>query len=261
MRTRAGSNRPSEKQPPRRPRGRQTLSFLNLALAAAVAVIILLGIFFVLHGKTATPAAAPAASGSTASGVCAQDVSDLGSTTKQWTAPPPQTIHAACHYTALVHTSMGDMTIKLLPAEAPIAVNNFIFLARHHFYDQTKFHRIVQGFVIQGGDPTGTGTGGPGYSFQVETPKPTDAVPTYIKGAVAMANTGQPNSNGSQFFVDLANLSQTLPPNYTIFGVVTSGMDIVSKIGNVPTTTNPASGEKSVPTTPVIVTGITLTGS
>lgn len=126
-------------------------------------------------------------------------------------------------YKVLLKTNKGDITLELNPAEAPITVNNFVVLARDGYYDDLKFHRVVPGFVIQGGDPSGNGTGGPGYKFQDEAVKR-----PYRAGTVAMANAG-PNTNGSQFFICLED-QPSLPPNYTIFGDTISGLDVVRKI-------------------------------
>lgn len=121
-----------------------------------------------------------------------------------------------------MQTSKGEIEFEIYP-EATKAASNFIFLANEGFYDGLTFHRVVPGFVIQGGDPTGTGSGGPGYKFEDEPVKR-----KYEKGIVAMANAG-PNTNGSQFFIMLED-NPSLPPNYTIFGKVTSGQEIVDKI-------------------------------
>src|SRR5205814_9017312 len=111
---------------------------------------------------------------------------------KQWSSPPPMTIDANKQYTAHIQTAKGNIDIQLLPKAAPIAVNSFVFLARQHYYDGVTFHRVLPGFVAQGGDPTGSGSGGPGYTFDNET----SAGLTFdAAGVVAMANTGQPNSN------------------------------------------------------------------
>jgi len=173
---------------------------------------------------------------------------------QQWSKPPEMQIDGSKTYTALVETNKGDFTIELLPAEAPLAVNNFVCLARAGFYDNTPVHRIVAGFVIQGGDPTGTGSGGPGYRFNDE-PVNLD----YLKGTVAMANAG-PNTNGSQFFVVLENLTGKLPKNYTLFGKVTDGMDVVDTLGKVQTQVG-RSGEKSTPVEPVTIEKVTITES
>lgn len=173
---------------------------------------------------------------------------------QQWSTPPAMTIDGSKKYTAKVETNKGDFTIELLPAEAPMTVNNFVCLARAGYFDNTPFHRIVAGFVIQGGDPTGTGSGGPGYRFNDE-PIGLD----YEKGTVAMANAG-PNTNGSQFFVVLDDLRGRLGKNYTIFGKVTDGMDVVDKLGQTPTKAG-GSGEKSSPVEPVTIEKVTITES
>jgi len=122
----------------------------------------------------------------------------------------------------LIKTNKGDIVFELLPKEGPKAASNFVYLVQHKFYDGLIFHRVVPGFVIQGGDPTGTGTGGPGYKFE------DDKVNLeYKEGIVAMANAG-PDTNGSQFFIMLAD--NPLPPNYSIFGRVTKGMEVVKQI-------------------------------
>ena len=131
---------------------------------------------------------------------------------------------------AVVSTSMGSFTMELLPKEAPCAVNSFVYLARQKFFDGVTFHRIVKDFVIQGGDPQGTGQGGPGYSFNDELENDLK----YEIGTVAMANSG-PNTNGSQFFVVAGNQGTSLPKSYTIFGRVVEGLDVVKEINAVPT--------------------------
>jgi cyclophilin family peptidyl-prolyl cis-trans isomerase len=147
---------------------------------------------------------------------------------KQYAHPPQLTIDLDSAYTATLHTGHGDIAVDLLPARAPLAVNNFLFLAGEGFYDGAGFHRVVPRFVIQGGDPTGTGRGGPGYQFRDELEGPG----RYSRGTVAMANSG-PNTNGSQFFICLADLK--LPHRYTIFGRVISGMEAVDAIAALPT--------------------------
>ena len=136
---------------------------------------------------------------------------------------PPMFIDPAKRYTATMVTSHGTMVIELDPLAAPNTVNSFVFLARYHFYDGVIFHRIIPGFVLQGGDPTGTGSGGPGYQF----PDENLAGATYPAGTVAMANAG-PNTNGSQFFICWKDT--TLSPAYTPFGHVTSGLNVLAKI-------------------------------
>jgi cyclophilin family peptidyl-prolyl cis-trans isomerase len=122
-------------------------------------------------------------------------------------------------------TSHGTMVIALDPLAAPKTVNSFVFLARYHYYDGVIFHRIIPGFVLQGGDPTGTGTGGPGYKFADELPAPG----RYQVGSLAMANAG-PHTNGSQFFVISGPDGVGLPPQYALFGAVVSGHDVIAAI-------------------------------
>jgi len=124
---------------------------------------------------------------------------------------------------AVIKTAKGDIEFELYADQAPKAVSNFVYLSKEKFYDGLTFHRVETGFVIQGGDPQGTGTGGPGYKFEDET-----VVGDYKEGSVAMANAG-PNTNGSQFFICLAD-QPTLPKNYSLFGQVTKGMDVVKNI-------------------------------
>jgi cyclophilin family peptidyl-prolyl cis-trans isomerase len=147
---------------------------------------------------------------------------------QQYPAAPELAIDLDKEYTATLHTSHGGITIAMRPAEAPLTVNNFAFLAGEGYYDGVIFHRVVPGFVIQGGDPTGTGRGGPGYKFRDEL----DGDGKYRRGTVAMANAG-PNTNGSQFFICLADVG--LPHSYTIFGDVTAGMEAVDAIAALPT--------------------------
>jgi cyclophilin family peptidyl-prolyl cis-trans isomerase len=128
-------------------------------------------------------------------------------------------------YTATMVTSHGTLVIALDPLAAPKTVNSFVFLARYHYYDGVIFHRIIPGFVLQGGDPTGTGTGGPGYKFEDELPAPG----RYQVGSLAMANAG-PHTNGSQFFIISGPDGVRLPPQYALFGAVVSGGDVVTKI-------------------------------
>ncbi len=146
---------------------------------------------------------------------------------KSYAQAPAMTIDPSRRYTATIETTAGTMNADLLADEAPATVNNFVFLARDGFYDGVIFHRVINGFMIQGGDPTGTGRGGPGYRFadeQVRRP--------YRRGTLAMANAG-PNTNGSQFFVMHADYP--LPPNYTIFGQLTSGEDVLDSIATART--------------------------
>ena len=144
---------------------------------------------------------------------------------KQWSAAPAMQIDVSKTYTATLRTAKGDIVIRLMPEVAPVTVNSFIFLARQGFYDGVTFHRVLPGFVAQGGDPTGTGTGGPGYFIPNETsPEATFDGP----GVVAMANSGK-DRNGSQFFITYA-AQPGLDGGYTIFGRATGGMEVVEQL-------------------------------
>jgi len=131
-------------------------------------------------------------------------------------------------YTATMVTTKGTLTIALDPLAAPLTVNNFVVLARYHYFDGVGFHRIIPGFVIQGGDPEGTGRGGPGYRFADELPK----AGRYELGSLAMANAG-PNTNGSQFFIISGPSGMALPPQYSLFGKVVDGLDVVAALDAV----------------------------
>ena len=143
--------------------------------------------------------------------------------TKQYESVPELTIDPSKSYAATLDTNHGEIVIDLDPGRSPLTVNNFVFLANDGFYDGVIFHRVIENFMIQGGDPTGTGRGGPGYRFRDEL----DGEGTYSRGTVAMANAG-PNTNGSQFFICHTDVG--LPHSYTIFGQVREGMDAVDSI-------------------------------
>lgn len=160
----------------------------------------------------------------------------------QYSQPPAMQIDSAQRYEAVLTTSQGEIVIELDVINTPITANNFVFLAREGFYNNTIFHRIIEGFMLQGGDPTGTGTGGPGYRFADEP-----VVGEYTRGTIAMANAG-PNTNGSQFFI--MHQDYPLPPNYVIFGKVISGMETVDAIAATPVTMS-ATGERSQPIEPI----------
>jgi cyclophilin family peptidyl-prolyl cis-trans isomerase len=167
-----------------------------MTLAMVLALIVGLG---ACGGRKATPTAVP----------------------KQWAEPPAMQIDPNKIYAARLSTEKGDIVIELLARQAPITVNNFVFLARQGFYDGTTFHRVIPDFMAQGGDPTGTGAGGPGYRFQDEIrPESRFDGPGYL----AMANAG-PNTNGSQFFITYA-ATPWLDGKHTIFGKVVEGMDV-----------------------------------
>ena len=169
---------------------------------------------------------------------------------KQYSSPPPTIIDPAKEYTATIDTSAGAMILELYATEAPLTVNNFIHLARDGFYEDGQFHRVMREFMIQGGCPLGTGTGGPGYRFQDE---PINR--RYVRGTLAMANAG-PNSNGSQFFI-VHGTNVGLPPNYTIFGMLTDGEDVLDTLANAPVARN-SGGEPSEPTERLVINNITI---
>ena len=139
---------------------------------------------------------------------------------RDFDAAPPLCINPTSTYTAEIVTSLGAFTVELDAAAAPQTVNNFVTLARYRYFDDTECHRIVTGFVVQCGDPTASGVGGPGYQFADELPEPG----SYSIGSVAMANSG-PDTNGSQFFVITGDNGAALPPNYSLFGEVIEGLD------------------------------------
>ena len=166
---------------------------------------------------------------------------------KRFDAAPEMGIDTSKRYTATIDTSMGSIVVALDAINAPKTVNNFVFLAAHHFYDNVIFHRIVNGFVLQGGDPEGSGMGGPGYRFEDEPVKR-----RYEYGSFAMANAG-PNTNGSQFFIVCRNGGPALQPLYNHFGQVVKGLDVVDAIEAVPV------GPRDRPLTPVVINSVTIT--
>jgi cyclophilin family peptidyl-prolyl cis-trans isomerase len=172
---------------------------------------------------------------------------------KQYSQPPAMAIDVNKSYTADIKTNLGSFTVEFYPQDAPNTVNNFICLANDGYYNNTPFHRIIAGFMFQGGDPTGTGAGGPGYRFNDEP-----ITKDYEKGTLAMANAG-PNTNGSQFFVCVDDLSakRMLQKNYTIFGKVIDGMDVVDKIAASPVGRS-RTGEMSAPQQPVTLESVTV---
>ncbi len=162
-------------------------------------------------------------------------------------AEPELTIDTGARYSAQVVTSKGSMTIALDPLGAPRTVNSFVFLAREGYFDGVGFHRIIPGFVVQGGDPTETGTGGPGYRFSDELPPPG----RYEIGSVAMANSG-PDTNGSQFFIVSGPDGASLPPSYSLFGKVVKGLDTLAAIDAVGT-------RSGSPSERVVIESVTIT--
>lgn len=169
----------------------------------------------------------------------------------QWNQPPAMQLEAGKDYYARLTTSKGVMVVDLNESDAPNTVNNFVFLASQGYYTNVPFHRIISGFMVQTGDPTGTGRGGPGYRFADEP-----ITKDYTRGTLAMANSG-PNTNGSQFFICHADLSGRLPKNYTIFGQVTEGLDVLDAIASVPVRAS-AGGELSSPVDPVTLESVEI---
>ncbi len=167
---------------------------------------------------------------------------------KSYSAPPEFTLDLDKSYSATIDTNHGTIEIELDAGRSPITVNNFVTLARDGFYDGVIFHRVIRDFMIQGGDPTGTGTGGPGYRFRDEL----DGPGTYSRGTVAMANAG-PNTNGSQFFICHTDVG--LPHSYTIFGKVSGSLDAVDSIA----TTATAPGDR--PLEDCVMNSVTITES
>ncbi|MDA2969862.1 MAG: peptidylprolyl isomerase [Actinomycetota bacterium] len=187
-------------------------------------LILLLIIFISCSSESGTPAVEIIESETTTIGVEMND--------KTYTNEHPMTIDVSKKYTALIKTNLGDIEVEFFTTDAPKTVNNFITLSKDGYYDNVIFHRVISGFMIQGGDPSGTGHGDygkyPGYEFEDEL---NNQVP-YSKGILAMANRG-PNTNGSQFFI--MHVDYPLPYNYTIFGKVVDGLEVVDKIASVQT--------------------------
>ena len=210
-------------------------------LSALIVILVFVGIGFLLaNNRPISPAQTGASSTAEAYNPATQPSSNAADTSssevasgvavvnshKTYAAPPPMTIDPTKNYTATITTPRGDIVIKLRPDLAPQTVNSFVFLAKEGFYNGVTWHRVLPNFMAQGGDPTGTGTGGPGYTIPDEF---TTKVMFDKPGIVAMANTGQPNSGGSQFFITTAPYP-SLNGKYTIFGEVVKGQDIVDGI-------------------------------
>lgn len=228
----------------------------RLAAVAVFAVIALIGFLFFFGVKLPKIEGEPSPSPSSLSPTeTPSPVASPSPTTPEVsisnTSTPLPVINLKNHmHTITLKTNFGDITFETYDADAPKTVANFIKLAESNFYDNLIFHRVIKNFMIQGGDPNGTGTGGPGYSFADElNPATESGKEGYKRGVVAMANAG-PNTNGSQFFIMHADVK--LPYNYTIFGKVVSGMDAVDKIANLPT------GANDRPVTPPVIKDVTV---
>jgi cyclophilin family peptidyl-prolyl cis-trans isomerase len=203
---------------------------------AIVAIVVVGSVYLITRPKSPTAAASPTTSQAAANAVAVKAGCPASTTKRVNTlkfAAPPMTIDTTKTYTANVKTTVGTFVISLDAETSPVAVNSFVFLAKHDFFHCVIFHRVIPGFVDQTGDPTGTGTGGPGYQFTEAGP--TKASPQYPLGAVAMANsdspaTTTPKTNGSQWFVVAGTQGEALPPDYVLFGRVISGLNVVAAI-------------------------------
>jgi cyclophilin family peptidyl-prolyl cis-trans isomerase len=216
----------------------------NTKIIYSVAVIIIIALFggaVLLFSATDNKSTSPVQS--TSPSPLAQVEGDSAGT------PNPMEIDQQKQYKATLHTTAGDITVELNAKATPITVNNFVALARKGFYNNTIFHRVLKDFMIQGGDPQGTGAGGPGYQFDDE---PFEG--EYTRGTLAMANAG-PNTNGSQFFI--MHKDTPLQKNYVIFGKVIQGIEVVDKIAEAEVSTG-RTGEPSTPVNPVKVTSVDI---
>lgn len=232
----------------------------NKAFTTFVVVILALGFGLLVISRSVAPTARPTNSplatndlyeynSSSTDGSSEATTAGTNTETKTMQKPTTVSIDTQKQYQALLKTTAGDITIDLAADKTPITANNFIVLARAKFYDNVIFHRAIDGFMIQGGDPEGTGSGGPGYRFDDEK---FDG--EYLRGTVAMANAG-PNTNGSQFFI--MHKDYPLPKNYVIFGKVSTGIEVVDKIATAETTVA-FGGEKSKPVNPVKITSVEI---
>ena len=197
--------------------------------------------------SSATPPPTPSAAAPATPSAATTAAQQPQEANMQWDAPPAMSIDTEKQYRVTLRTTYGDITVELFPGEVPVTVNNFVFLARQGFYNGVRFHRIIRGFMVQTGDPTGTGRGGPGYRFADEP-----VTRAYLRGSLAMANAG-PNTNGSQFFIMHGDYA--LPPNYTIFGMLTEGLDVLDAIADSPVSVGP-SGERSQPVEEIVIQSI-----
>ncbi|MEZ5340737.1 MAG: peptidylprolyl isomerase [Acidimicrobiales bacterium] len=236
----------------------------RILVGIGFAALAALGIFFLSRGgddpTTAAASSATTILGATTTTQPAVPVSDIecpaadGSSaqTLAFDAAPPMCIDVTKTYTAEMVTSEGTVTIELDATKAPNTVNNFVFLSRYHYYDGARFHRVINDFMIQGGDPVGNpaGTGNPGYRFNDELPAQGD----YQVGSIAMANSGA-NTNGSQFFIVTGAAGVNLPPQYSLFGQVTEGLDVVKTIEAVET------DDGDAPLTDVVIESVTISES
>lgn len=204
---------------------------------------------------TATAGTDSDADASSGSGTVAAGCPPLDGTDEQtqtFDSAPPQCLDPAATYEAVVTTNKGEFTIALDPESAPEATNNFVFLARNRYFDDTTCHRIIPDFVVQCGDPDGTGMGGPGYTIVDEPPAPGE----YQIGSIAMAKTQMPDSAGSQFFIITGSQGASLPPEYALFGQVSDGLD--TTVVTMAAAGTPGDG---VPSEPIDIQSIRITQS
>ena len=231
----------------------------NYGIYAAVIIAVIVGIVIFKGGDdntadTAAGTTVPRSTIPSGTTVFAYGSTECPPTTgateakRAFTAPFKQCIDVTKTYTALIKTSKGDLTVQFDPIKAPGTVNNFVSLALNKYFDGITCHRIIPGFVVQCGDPTGTGTGGPGYKFADELPLTGE----YKLGSLAMANSGA-DTNGSQFFIITGQQGIDLPPNYALFGQVTAGADTTLKALDA---TGTAAG---APTEAVLIQSVTIT--
>ena len=207
-------------------RQRRRRARVRRVVTIVVVVAVIVGVYFLVKpGKTKLTAQQVADNAAVAGGCSSSPSTKLHK--PSWSKPPAMTIDTTKTYEATVKTDAGSFVITLDAQHTPVTVNNFVFLAKNNFFNCVTFHRVIPTFMDQTGDPTGTGSGGPGYKFADELPA--KASPQYPIGSVAMANSG-PNTNGSQFFIVTGKEGETLAPNYSLFGHVTSGLAVADKI-------------------------------
>ena len=197
---------------PKKGRGQSTVWYKNkITLIIAAVVVCILGIILILGRTGVIDMKSPEPQSSQNS--------------KSYNSPIPMVIDVNHKYTATIKTAKGDLVLELYPKDAPVTVNNFVSLARRGFYNGLTFHRVIPGFMAQGGDPSGNGTGGPGYKFQDEFSQR-----SHVAGALSMANSG-PDTNGSQFFICYAPQPH-LNGKHTVFGQLIQGMDVLTRLVN-----------------------------
>jgi cyclophilin family peptidyl-prolyl cis-trans isomerase len=220
-------------------------------IAGIICVAVIGGIFW----WTSASSSLPASSSSTAISSNPLDILSASISTSTVAAASSTAAVQNFMHKITIQTNKGTIVFETYDADSPNTVNNFVTLSNKGFYNGLIFHRVIEGFMIQGGDPTGTGRGGPGYAFADElNPNTPSYEAGYVPGTVAMANSG-PNTNGSQFFIMQGNAP--LPHAYTIFGKVISGQNVVDAIAAVPTNGNPPAGSNK-PLTPVVMEKVTV---